>query len=1524
MGYESAARVVYDYDPQGDEELGVREGKVVLVESKSDDGWWRCKDVETGQSGLIPGSYVEDLVPSQHDATAASFDYTANDADELTFAEGDSLIVLDRSDPDWWICSLNGTIGLAPTSYLVGAADAANDTYDDAAQEDQADSAPAADYASSPRADPTQLQSRFGDEPDVDAPNDISYWSVQELDPKKKKKVRDGLLGASDVSVWFVSESKLTVYFKWALADLSKRERKGKRVHLHFGGGEERIFELKDKKDAEKLLAKVEEMARLKKTVSSLAPAQPRPALPPHAIPASMPSPPSSAGPKIAPPVLGPSPAARAAGLAPSPPPVVAPPSPPAPAPNAPKLATALYAYTPDASTSAPDEISVRENDILVVLDGTTDAGHGPDDDPDWIRVRLVAKDGRGGEGVVPRTYVEVKRSGAGGADESPNPGYGGAPAGLAGLAAAAAARRPASPDGGAAPALPRRGTDEGMGSPISAAGSPSVGGTKSLPDNAKVRTWTDKSGTFKVDAEYLSFGEGKVHLHKTNGVKIAVPLEKLCPADQDFVRSINPGAAHSRPSSPGPKLPARTASLPVPDRPSLPTRDGGAASGSFVYNGFDWYEFLTNKAAIAPSDAKMYAATFVREKIDAFTLNGLDVDILKSMGVASGDIIRVRKAAEKAGEGDKPKSSLESLALGPLPALGDAHGRREREAAERNLAKLGLEPGANIQLKNDEEIARRLQEDEYRAVGQVPPASILHPKSESPDPYAALRGSSKPALAFAAKQGAVPRRSSGTTKVPATIDAAFVREAQQKLSASTSPAVSPALPRRPASSNAVVGSPASPATNFPVNDWETPLHATTAPTNGAIRKTASQASIPQATTSVAAMTPGSSAFPPADDFTNTRVLSSSHGSLGTPPPSSPGAARKRPEPGVKADLSIPSAAIMASAARSSSVPPTQPARTAIPPAAATPPPKQPLIPAPALRPAMLHGPSQSFPRPAPIQAAPPPPAPPPPMPAMPPAPSGPPPSFRPTLVSSQGPSAPAAPQSFQPSLVQGVGAVSAPAPTSGFPSSFGSSAPAPPEPPKMNIAPPLPQQQFPGGGISQTSLPPSGMSPYVLPQAASPVPSSISSVATWQQQPPSSSFSTPPSSQQFGVGSTMMNQQVGPQMGGTGFQPQFQQPGGSFMPTQSLGPPPPPPSLATKPSAGPLPAPLIPTSSTSFPPRPVGQQSMMGQGGGVMGNMGGSMGGGMNPGMGGMNPGMNGMNMGMGGMNTSMGGMNSNMGGMGQSPIGTPGGGTPGMATPVMGGGMNQQGMGMNAGNMNIGAGLGGQMQGGLGNMGGVGQVGMGSMQPQPTLGGSLLTSGPGSILGTQSTNRGIQSQPLTPAVASGFGNLAAGIAGGSSMPASAPSLGAPKTFLPLPPTSGGMGGNSMGGMSPSLGGSMGPGSFGMQGGMQNGIQGGMQNGMQGGMQGGMQNGMQSVLQGSMHGGFGTSGQMGMGGMQGMQQQGQQGMGGAMPGMGMGMGSGMMSNMQGMGGMQGMQGGFMGQNQQQGALGLTGMGYRR
>lgn len=57
--------------------------------------------------------------------------------------------------------------------------------------------------------------------------------------------------------------------------------------------------------------------------------------------------------------------------------------------------------------------------------------------------------------------------------------------------------------------------------------------------DYHAIRLWSDSTGSFKVNASFMSLGNGLVKLKKEDGKIIDVPVEKLSPVDQAFVNSL-------------------------------------------------------------------------------------------------------------------------------------------------------------------------------------------------------------------------------------------------------------------------------------------------------------------------------------------------------------------------------------------------------------------------------------------------------------------------------------------------------------------------------------------------------------------------------------------------------------------------------------------------------------------------------------------------------------------------------------------------------------------------------------------------------------------------------------------------------------------------------------------------------------------------------------------------------------------------------------------------------------------------
>ena len=57
-------------------------------------------------------------------------------------------------------------------------------------------------------------------------------------------------------------------------------------------------------------------------------------------------------------------------------------------------------------------------------------------------------------------------------------------------------------------------------------------------PEARPIRTWTDNTGSFRVEAEYISAGPAGVKLRKADGTAIVVPMDRLSPEDQAWIKS--------------------------------------------------------------------------------------------------------------------------------------------------------------------------------------------------------------------------------------------------------------------------------------------------------------------------------------------------------------------------------------------------------------------------------------------------------------------------------------------------------------------------------------------------------------------------------------------------------------------------------------------------------------------------------------------------------------------------------------------------------------------------------------------------------------------------------------------------------------------------------------------------------------------------------------------------------------------------------------------------------------------------
>lgn len=163
----------------------------------------------------------------------------------------------------------------------------------------------------------------------------------------------------------------------------------------------------------------------------------------------------------------------------------------------------------------------------------------------------------------------------------------------------------------------------------------------------AKTRTWTDRSATFKVEAQFIGLKDGKIHLHKLNGVKIAVPVVKMAIEDLEYVEKVTGVSldddkplsdikrrSTQRENDRRKSQAAAPKSGATIEKPTAPKPEGSE---------YDWFDFFL-KAGVSPYQCERYAFNFQKDSMDENVLSDITPGVLRTLGLKEGDILRVMK----------------------------------------------------------------------------------------------------------------------------------------------------------------------------------------------------------------------------------------------------------------------------------------------------------------------------------------------------------------------------------------------------------------------------------------------------------------------------------------------------------------------------------------------------------------------------------------------------------------------------------------------------------------------------------------------------------------------------------------------------------------------------------------------------------------------------------------------------------------------------------------------------------------
>ncbi|KAG7194640.1 cytoskeletal protein binding protein [Scheffersomyces spartinae] len=270
----------------------------------------------------------------------------------------------------------------------------------------------------------------------------------------------------------------------------------------------------------------------------------------------------------------------------------------------------------------------------------------------------------------------------------------------------------------------------------------------KSMPNYHRVRTWIDSSGSFKVEAEFLGFVDGKVQLHKTNGVKIAVAAQKLSVEDLEYVEKITgenlskyidevikvsnkrKAAAVAKQqqdqdqAQQKPDFKSRPSATAIINDTSSPKKTSSSKNDRIVTTepDYDWFEFFL-KCGIDIGNCQRYSVTFAREQMDENSMPDIAPSLLRTLGLREGDIIRVMKY------------------------LDNKFNRKRGEAVDSQQQEGGLFTNVTGGLKNNNSNTEVSRINPSALPSQIPATTVTEPSKSVSPASPASRQPQNPAL---------------------------------------------------------------------------------------------------------------------------------------------------------------------------------------------------------------------------------------------------------------------------------------------------------------------------------------------------------------------------------------------------------------------------------------------------------------------------------------------------------------------------------------------------------------------------------------------------------------------------------------------------------------------------------------------------------------------------------------------------------------------------------------------------------
>ncbi|KAI8640647.1 hypothetical protein BD408DRAFT_419417 [Parasitella parasitica] len=247
MKYVAICVALYDYQVQtDDEELSFNADDILYILENSDPNWYKAQlkvpsAQDGGPVGIIPSNYVEKAKPIS--SVKAMYGYQPQSIEEVAFEEDEVMALYENDDPDWFLVEKsNGEIGLAPSNYV---------------EQQETGATTASLFAPSP---PTAQQA--APSPILNHSDSALSWSVYEYDvlKKKKTKAKGNLLVGNGMFCYGSETDKSLPVRQFQVNQVLTASIDGKNVHIEINNAEHTVFDFQTalQSEAKSILAKIE------------------------------------------------------------------------------------------------------------------------------------------------------------------------------------------------------------------------------------------------------------------------------------------------------------------------------------------------------------------------------------------------------------------------------------------------------------------------------------------------------------------------------------------------------------------------------------------------------------------------------------------------------------------------------------------------------------------------------------------------------------------------------------------------------------------------------------------------------------------------------------------------------------------------------------------------------------------------------------------------------------------------------------------------------------------------------------------------------------------------------------------------------------------------------------------------------------------------------------------------------------------------------------------------------------------